>query len=208
MRMLENVAIGIGAGLLFSISFGPVFFAITETSLKRGFWAGATVALGISVSDVIFVSLILAGLSRWFQDPQYTSVFALVGGLLLTGFGMSLLLKRKIGEVEVTTKRNPIQNFLKGFLINSLHPYVPVFWIGVVAYTTAQLDLNRSGSIQFFGAVLVTLLIVDVLKSYLAEILRHKVIPFATRIFRVIGLVFLGFGMKLLYDFLATTILG
>jgi len=202
--MFENVFLGIAAGLVFSISFGPVFVAITETSLRRGFMAGAAVALGVAISDVIYVVVILMGLSNLLEDPRFESVFALVGGMLLLLIGISLLVKKGVMGARVDKKRRHVGSFFKGFLINSLHPYVPIFWLGVVASVKSQLNLDKSSDVQFFAGVLTTMLVVDVLKSYMAEVLRKRVAPYATIVFRIIGGIFFVFGLKLLFDFVTS----
>ncbi|MBI3218462.1 MAG: LysE family transporter [Bacteroidetes bacterium] len=50
---MEIVFNGIKFGVVLAFLIGPVFFTIIQTSIERGFWKGALVALGVSVSDVI-----------------------------------------------------------------------------------------------------------------------------------------------------------
>ena len=48
---------GLGMGLVLACSLGPIFFALTQTSIEEGVLPGMTVGLGIWISDLIIVSL-------------------------------------------------------------------------------------------------------------------------------------------------------
>jgi len=52
---MEIVFNGVKFGFSLAFLIGPVFFTIIQTSIERGFWNGAWVALGVSLSDAVYV---------------------------------------------------------------------------------------------------------------------------------------------------------
>ena len=65
---MEAVWNGVLFGLLLTIFIGPVFFALIQTSVHRGFIYGVFMALGIALSDAIYVFLAYLGLSKILND--------------------------------------------------------------------------------------------------------------------------------------------
>lgn len=203
--MIHDIFLGFLAGLVSSISFGPAFFAITETSLKNGFLSGAMVAIGVSLSDILYITLILTGYLTWFTGDEHQTIFSLVGGVVLLGYGVRYLLK-KVTLQESSFKpvlkgTTLIQSFLKGFAVNTVNPYVAIYWVGVVAFSSTQLTLiSNNGLILYFASALVTLVSVDIMKSYLAATLRSRIRGYVHIVFCLIGVLFILFGLKLLFD--------
>lgn len=198
---MQYLFVGILTGIVSAISLGPAFFVITDTSLKRGFFSGAIVAMGISLADSIYVTLILLGFAVFFENPDYRTVFSFSGGIMLLIFGTGFWLRkhRQADSPSHAGNRlvNPMRSFLKGFIINALNPYVPVYWLAVVAFSTSQLALSGIEVILFFAATLITLLLLDITKSWFAGQLRSHIMQYTTIIFRVVGTLFLLFGLKL-----------
>lgn len=200
--MIRYFLIGLITALPFTISFGPVFFAITETSLKRGFISGAVVSLGILASDIMYVTLIGLGFAAFFKDDYSHSVFSLAGGLMLLLLGVSFF-RKKVQlkpDQDIVISRRPVQSFFKGFIINSLNPYVVLFWTGVVALVNTELNISGSIFRSFFAGFLTLLFISDLLKAWLAESLRNKLSEKLNIIYKVIGSLFLVYGIKLISE--------
>jgi len=200
--LIKYFFIGFVSALPFTISFGPVFVAITETSLKRGFSAGVIVALGILLSDVVYVTLIGLGFAAFINDEFSKSMFSLFGGIMLMVFGISFIMKKI--EVHQSTDlpigKKPIESFLKGFIINSLNPYVALFWAGAVALVSTELNLSGESFGFYFGGFLLTLFISDLVKAKLAGSFRKNLSTKLNIIYRILGLLFAGFGLKFLWE--------
>lgn len=203
--MIHDIFLGFLAGLVSSVSFGPAFFAITEASLKNGFLSGAMVAIGVSLSDVLYITLILLGYLTLFEGDEQHTIFSLVGGVVLLGYGIRYLLKKVTLQESsfqpVLKGTTLIQSFLKGFAVNTVNPYVAVYWVGVVAFSSTQLTLNsNNGLTLYFIFALITLVSVDIMKSYLAATLRSRIRGYIQFVFRLIGVLFVLFGLRLLFD--------
>ena len=59
---MEIILNGIVSGVVLAFLIGPVFFAIIQTSIERGFWSGVFVAMGVSLSDILYITVSYLGL--------------------------------------------------------------------------------------------------------------------------------------------------
>ena len=196
--MIETIVKGIGFGLLLSVAVGPVFFMLINTSLKRGFKAGITAAIGVSISDTIYIALAYAGLSQLFENEFVKEYLAQVGGVIILVFGIITILNKPIinnGDQEIQLKSTIVRQFLKGFLVNAINPSVWVFWIGVVSLASIDYDYSKWHITLFFGSILVTVFSIDVIKVYLANKLRPLLtVRLMKMLYFIVGgaLIFLG----------------
>ncbi len=85
--------------------------------------------------------------------------------------------------VIVIKKNNYIELFIKGFLLNFINIGVLGFWLGLIIVFGPQLDMDTSRIMFFFGAILVTYLVIDVFKILAAKKLNKKLTPY--RIYQV-----------------------
>ena len=91
----ESVFEGIKLGLLLSMMIGPVFFALLTTSMDQGFKQAAILAFGVLMSDVVYVILTYFGVHFLSQFPLIEKSLGYLGGMILIGFGLSYIRKRK-----------------------------------------------------------------------------------------------------------------
>jgi threonine/homoserine/homoserine lactone efflux protein len=202
---MQIVFNGIKFGIVLAFLVGPVFFTIIQTSVERGFRNGLMVSLGVSLSDVMYVTVCYFGLVQFINDPQFRYYLAYAGGSILILFGFYHLFiksKRKItAPIDVASEKRLYRYLFKGFLINGLSPMVLVFWIGAIS--VASLDFGYHEGFEFFiffSTVLGTVLATDILKAFLADKLRNLVTHrLLTIINIVVGICLLIFGGRLLW---------
>src|SRR6185436_10986889 len=102
MAGIEAYYKGLLLGLIFIVSFGPIFFAIIETSINRGFWAAASMATGTMLSDVFYIMVAFLGVNTFFENTRFKFWLGIGGGILLLIFGIIYLFKKpKIEKVEL-----------------------------------------------------------------------------------------------------------
>ncbi len=207
---MEIVLNGVKFGVLLAFLIGPVFFTIIQVSVEKGFWRGVMVALGISLSDTIYVTICYFGLIQLINDAQFRMGMAYVGGSILILFGLYHLLvksrKKNNEEYKQDEKKPFYRYFFKGFIINGLSPSVLIFWVGTISL--ASIDFGYSKGSQFFVffcSLLSTVLLTDILKAYLAGKLRTLVTARFLKIMNIIlGIALAILGIRLI--FLAKTI--
>lgn len=197
---------GILLGLTLSLMVGPLFFSIVQAGLAGGFRAGAMVATGVWASDIVFAVLAYFGsaaLTSFIALPNFRLWAGLLGGLVLIIFGLVSLLKRPV-RVPALSAAFPAPNLWhyagRGFLINALNPFTVFFWIGIGSGVIAT-HRSEGGAtpLYFFGGMLCTVALTDLLKAWGAKTLRQWLTPLHLHwLQKSIGILLIIFGIVLL----------
>lgn len=201
MSILVN---GIKLGIVLAFLIGPVFFTLIQTSIERGFWRGVMVALGVSLSDLVYVVVCYFGLMRLIDDPAFRHYMGYVGGFILILFGLYHLViksRNSIATVKAAMEKKFYRYFFKGFFINAFSPMVPLFWIGTISLATIDFGYTQHSEFMlFFGSMLATVLVTDILKAFLAGRLRQVITPRLMMWMNImVGIALLAFGGRLIW---------
>ena len=189
-------------GIISAFSFGPIFFSIIETSLRKGVSFAVSMSLGVIVSDALIITLSFLSVGKLIQDPGLKNAIGTVGGFLLIGFGIYHLIKPvpHPKEVVISDTKDYFLYVTKGFLINTLNPFVFIYWLSAVSIVTVDPDYNQSDRILFFAAGIITNFCFDIGKSFLAarlkHIMTHRTMTFISR---SVGIGIMVFGIRLLW---------
>lgn len=194
---------GIKLGIVLAFLIGPVFFAIIQTSVERGFLRGVLVSIGVSLSDILYVVICYVGFIHLIQDEAFHKQMGYVGGIILILFGLYHLFvksRRSITTGKAATEKSGFRYLLKGFVINAFSPMVPLFWIGTLSIVAVDFGYTLTSDITiFYSAVLATVLLTDVAKAYLAGRLRRLITPRSMMwINVVVGIALIIFGIRLM----------
>ena len=192
---------GFGVGLAMVVFIGPVFFTLLKSALNYGFWAGMMVALGIFISDVVCVALCSFGAIPFFKNTENQFYLAVGGSIILFGLGLKYLLKPNV-NVDEQVKLHAghyTAYFTKGFLVNFVNPFVFLVWISVIGLGQGKYGAGEDLWI-FLGASLLGILTTDSLKVIFADKIKPLIQPkFLLRAYQVIGIVLIGFGVRLVW---------
>jgi len=201
--MIEAILQGIGAGILFSFLTGPVFFSMIKTSIEKGFKAGFSLAIGVILSDIIFISLTIFSSQFVDYNSTYNIYIGIIGGLFLLGVGLYYLINKvkvnyETSEIIKVRKRGYI---IKGFLMCLLSPTTLMFWIMVGGIVSGQLHYEMAEKVVFFIVAMATQLFVDFLKTFYAAKLRYKIKEKNIRVLnRIAGCVIIIFAIRLFIE--------
>lgn len=205
--ILQAILQGIGLGLLLAIQPGPSFFALLETSSKRGFKSGLGLAFGIFLSDIFCVILAYLGIAQLFDNPQNKIYIGLIGGAILVGFGLfSILHKKKIEEEKgIEIKAINVSLYItKGFFLNVLNPSVIFLWILYVGMISANVHYTRVHIVLFFISTLATVFLTDILKAYYANKISQRLSHQIIRKFNLLlGVILVITGLVFIYKALS-----
>jgi threonine/homoserine/homoserine lactone efflux protein len=198
MEILLN---GVFFGLLLAVFIGPVFFALIQTSIEKGFGAGVMMALGVSLSDSIYIFLTYLGISQFLDNLFFKVGLGLAGGVIMVLFGMSSFLKPE-PELKPCINHEPgndrMKLVVKGFFLNGINPFVLLFWVGIVSMVSVDYEYSTKQVYVFFIGIIGTVLFTDVLKSYIAGRLRNIITPHFMKIMnRIVGVALMLFGLRL-----------
>ncbi len=196
MSFIEGYAIGLGM----IIFVGPVFFLLLNSSFQSGTAAGAAVALGIIVSDIVCVGLCYYGLSSFINLEDNQFWVGVIGSIIVFILGVNYLIKKAKITTEVSINTRGLQTFfIKGFSVNFFNPFVFVVWIGIFNYGQQQYPETQSLSV-FLTAVLLGILTTDLLKVFLSgKVKRFISVQRLTTFFRITGIILILFSIRLLY---------
>ena len=195
---------GIFFGLLLAIMIGPVFFLLIQTSMNEGFFPGAAMAFGVSLSDASYIFLCQLGVAQIHKNQYFETYLGIGGGLILLVFGLKMLLKPGIardgGEHVGRRFANILKKILKGYLVNGVNPFVLIFWIGVASMTAIKYSAENYRMVGFYAGILITVLFTDLLKVYLADKIRPLITTkFIANLNRIAGIALIIYGGRLFY---------
>ena len=184
---------------------GPVFFMLLNTSIKKGFKPAAYMAAGVALSDAMLIGIAHFGSRMIGTFNQHNTKIGWIGGLLLVLFGLIAIFKKaEQAPSDIKLPDDSKTMFIdtgKGFAMNSLNPFVLVFWLGVITALNAGQMVGKSHLLFFFSVVLVTVFSTYLLKAFLASRLKKLMTPVVLIwLNRISGIALIFYGIKLIYD--------
>jgi L-lysine exporter family protein LysE/ArgO len=206
MEIIEPLWKGLVTGILFTLTFGTVFFSLIQTSIKRGLKKALFIALGVVLSDAFFISAAVLGTSFISDEMlKYNLQIRLVGFAFLLILGIRSIIKK---EVDHTNDAAPIEkkNFLyvmKGIMLNSINPMILISWMGVTTYIKTVNEFNISQVAIFYIIVLSTMFLTMFLISHFAGKLKHILSPVNLHRLNIgSGIVFIVFAVVIIWPIL------
>ncbi|WP_317173411.1 LysE family translocator [Echinicola arenosa] len=195
---------GIGMGLVLSMIVGPVFFALIQNSIENGFRHSVFMALGILLSDSIYVLISYFGVSYLTNNPFFKAGLGYVGGAIMIGFGIVSFVKKGTPRpnsgglpVQETPKRR--RGFIKGLSLNGVNPFVFLFWISVAGLVQLRTRYTPIDIFLYYLGVLLTVFSIDLVKAYIAKKLSKFITPkLMLNMNRIVAVVLVVFGVRLL----------
>lgn len=200
MEIIEPVWKGLITGVMFTLTFGTVFFSLIQTSIKRGHRKSIFIAIGVLFSDAFYISIAVLG-STFIIDKlhHYDHLIRIIGFSFLLFLGIRSIKKHE----HLTTDEKPEQErsgilyIMKGIMLNSINPMTLIAWLGLTAYAESVIQFDMDQVILFFAIVLGTMFTTMFSIGYFANKLRnilseknlHRLNIFSGIIFIVFSLV-------------------
>src|SRR5690606_38456550 len=169
MHFFDAALKGLLLGLFMSISVGPTLFAVLKYSLNHSYKAGIAFILGVSISDIMYVTIANVAASWLEALSEHQRTIAYGGAILLIVIGLIGLFGKYTPKRPYSAKVNIsgghyFRIWGSGFLINTINPGVIVTWLAAVTATANTTDLYR---FMLFGSCLGLILSVDFAKVFL-----------------------------------------
>lgn len=164
---------GIISGITISFLIGPIFFALAEITITKGWKCGLSYVAGVLISDVLLIYLVETVLLQFPFENIKTQV-GIFGGILLIIFGLaSFFTKASIEYANIIRIKTLFQSFLKGVTINVFNPFVTIWWITM--YTTISINFTVYGDkFLFYFGILLMVFLFDLLKMRFAYYLKQN----------------------------------
>lgn len=128
--------------IIFSITPGPGVFALLARALTQGAMACFPLALGMAISDIVYLVLATLGLSVLAENwgVMFTVIrFAGAAYLIYLGWKMWKNRANLAAQNESVAKMSAMKGFVQGFLISASNPKVILFYI---AFLPTFMDLT------------------------------------------------------------------
>ena len=142
---------------IFGITPGPGVFAILSRALLSGASTCFSLALGMTISDIIYLILACCGLAA--LAAHWSDAFTVVrvaGACYLMYLGMNMWRgSRQKNHIGITLKENSSMSFLQGFIISASNPKVILFYI---AFLPSFMDLSALSTGDIILAASLTLI--------------------------------------------------
>jgi len=193
-------------GLALAILVGPILFSLIQRSIEQGVRAGLWVALGIWISDILFISGIMFGvthIAKMIESPLFEPILGILGGLVLIGIGVGMFISKPVKNMDTGNGLKIVSSewklWLEGFLINTVNPFSVIFWTSLITARSIETDLFSINSYLFFGSILGTIIMTDVLKVVLAKkISTHLQPKHILRMRKISGIALFLFGIVMM----------
>ena len=144
--------------LVFAVTPGPGVFALLARALVSGAKSCFSLALGMAISDIIYLILACYGLAVIAENwTEAFTVVRIVGAAYLLYLGWKMWTTPTDQHLSVADgmKRNEFKSFTQGFLISASNPKVILFYI---AFLPTFMDLSALSSSDIAIASFLTLL--------------------------------------------------
>ncbi len=206
--MIHIFLTGMVLGIILSITLGPAFFTIIQTSIDRGFHRAVQIALGVIISDIVLIIVSYFGITAFLDVGNNQVYMAIAGGVVLILFGLHTfqkkpeLLIRRSGNFKTPTGSPGFLTYIgKGFLLNFMNPFVWIFWLSSLSGLSQQAEPEefKIYLITFFTGTIIAVFALDVLKSYIGiKIKKYLKLRTQYYINRIVGVSLMIFGLFLL----------
>jgi threonine/homoserine/homoserine lactone efflux protein len=172
--LIQTIIKGYITGLILSLSFGAGFFSLLHASIEQGYKKGLLVALGMLLSDLVFVALCIFGAS--FVENQLKELdteIRLIGFVALVILGISTFIKKandpEAGHIQ---PRGNLIYIMKGIMLNSINPLNLLFWLGLAAFVKSSLP-TLFEVVIFFSVTLGAMFFHQFVICYSANKVKH-----------------------------------
>ncbi len=170
---MEPLIKGILSGITVSFLIGPIFFALVELTITKGWKCGLFYVFGVLVSDFFLIYAVETILLR-FSFDHIKSEISWIGGILLITFGIVTFFTKAINQtVDIASIKTLFQSFVKGVTINVLNPFVTIWWITMYSSFSIHYSILTDKILFYFG-ILFMVFLFDLVKIRFAYYLKQN----------------------------------
>ncbi len=135
--MLETIAKGFLIGFLVSSPMGPINMLAMQRTLNRGRWHGFVTGLGAMLSDFMYATITLVGLS-FVSDflKTYESGLQVLGSIILIFFGIGVFRTNPLKGWKpdrIAGETRYLKDFISAFLLTISNAAIILVFVGLFA---------------------------------------------------------------------------
>ncbi|MDB5226538.1 MAG: Lysine exporter protein [Bacteroidota bacterium] len=170
---MDVIIKGILSGITISLLIGPIFIALVDITLTKGWRSALFYVSGVIISDIVLIYFLNELLSVFVFD-QYKLYVGWIGGLVLLMFGaITFFANPNVEHANIENIKTYFGAFFKGVTINVLNPFVVLFWVGIYS-TLATFNYSNLEKAAYYGSLLSMVVVFDMLKIRFAYFLKYR----------------------------------
>lgn len=201
---MSTIIRGIVLGLSITAPVGPTNVEVIRRGAREGWRSAATFCLGVIVALVLYLLLVVFGLSFLVESTVFNTLLMLFGVIVLAYLSYSSISDFFSGtEMDLGEEASSNKHFVPGIVLTISNPAVLLLWTGIMgadlAGSGASLaeGLNLSFGILIGVAAFFTFL--TILIHYGRRFLQQRYLKYVSL---VAGIVQLFFCIRFAYDLL------
>jgi threonine/homoserine/homoserine lactone efflux protein len=203
--MMDDFITGISLGFFLSFMIGPVFFILIETSITKGFRAALAFDFCVVFAYALFFAIAFFSSFRLINTIKDDPALFILGGILMMTYGVISYVKLKRVQIDTlqlaspNLKRDYLNLFAKGFLLNFINVGVLGFWLAIIITLGPTMDMDTYRMFTFFAFTISAYFVTDIFKILLAKQLRKKLTPHnILKIKKISSVLLIIFGMVIM----------
>lgn len=198
--MIEAVLYGLVTGMVMSLMLGTVFFALVQNSIDNGFKSGLIISIGVISSDILLILLSYFNANLIPEGGTTETIVRICGGIFLVGYGLNNILKKKKVDFPDTKEGRFFFFIITGFLLNILNPGNFIGWLAIATHLQQVAEYSPWQCVFFYSGALTAIFGMEMLISFTGSSLKKYISTrLLTIIDRVVGVIFIGFAIFLLF---------
>ncbi len=195
---MDAILKGLISGITISVLIGPIFIALVDITISKGWRSSLFYVLGIIISDLILIAF-LNQLLQYFPFEQYKVYIGWIGGVVLLFFGLiTFFSNSSIVHADIRDIKTYFGAFIKGITINILNPFVVLWWIGIQT-TLISFSYSNMEKSAYYSALLSMVFLFDLLKIRFAYFIKNRLtIEKLSIVKRIAGVCLFVFGILMI----------
>lgn len=192
---------GLKFGMLLQFAVGPMCLMVFNTAQNTGFLVALSLVIAIALVDAFYILLASLGASKLLGNKKVEKIVKIIGSLVLILFGLNIILN--VFGINIipglNLKPNSSSAFIQGIILTLSNPITIVFWGSVLTTKIIEEKFEKKELAVFsVGLVSATLIFLTIV-AVLGMILSNFIPDIISKILNiVVGLLIIGFGIKLL----------
>ena len=192
---------GLRFGLLLQFAVGPMCLMVFNTAQNAGFLVALSLVIAIALVDAFYILLASLGASKLLENKKVEKTVKILGTIVLMIFGLNIILN--VFGINIipglNLKPNSSSAFIQGIVLTLSNPITIVFWGSVLTTKIIEEKFKKKELAVFsIGLVSATLIFLTTVAA-LGMVLSNFIPDILSKILNlIVGLVIIGFGIKLL----------
>lgn len=147
---------GVLLGLSIAAPIGPTNIEIIRRGLKEGWKSSAVFCLGVNVVLIVYLMLVISGLSFLTKSELFNNLLLLFGVAVLFYLAYNSFADFfKNRKLDLSAKAGSGNNFIPGVVLNISNPAVLLFWTGILGADLASSSATFENGLKLSLGILI-----------------------------------------------------